>query len=59
MLNILNMFLKLTVKLRMAKCRPKRVVLLNNIEFSCVQTVTKFCVIFLTAPLSVGHSRGF
>jgi hypothetical protein len=38
------MFFKLTVNLRMAKRRPKRVVLLNNIEFSCVRTVTKFCV---------------
>ena len=40
------MFLKLTVNLRMANRRPKRVVLLNNIEFSCVRTITKLCVSF-------------
>ena len=40
------MFLKLAVNLRMAKSRPKRVVLLNNIEFGCVRTVTKLCVSF-------------
>jgi hypothetical protein len=35
------MFFKLIAILRMVLPRPKHVVLLNNIEFSCVQTIIK------------------
>ena len=40
------MFRKLTVNVRMAQRRPKLVVLLSNIGFSCVQTGGKLCVSF-------------
>jgi hypothetical protein len=39
------MLSKLTVNLRMAKPRPKHVVLLDKIEFNCVYTVIKVCVL--------------
>jgi hypothetical protein len=39
------MFLKLIANLRMVQPRPKHVVLLNKIKFSCVQTIIKLHVL--------------